>query len=145
MAAIGGRLVKVSVTSGSTSTEYSAYLTNARFSAADSEADTITFADALAGGAKDYTFQGTALQDDGGNSAAFWTFVQANPGATVQLRYMPQGNTTATTTAPHWTATATVAAWDGDFLGGEASSSTTLKQTFDFSWALTAAPTKVTS
>lgn len=145
MAAVTGRLVKVSITAGTTNSEYSAYLTNARFNAADSDNDTITFADAAAGGSKVYTFQGTALQDDGANSAAFWSMVQSNPGASVALRYMPQGNTTASTTQPHWTATAVIAAFDGDYLGGDANASATFKNTFDFTWQLTAAPAKQTS
>lgn len=145
MAAVGGRLVKVGITAGTTYAEYSAYLTNARFSAADSDNDTITFADAAAGGAKDYTFAGTMVQDDGGNAASLWEMARVNSGATVSLRYMPQGTTTASTTAPHWTATAVIAAWDGDFLGGDANSSATFKNTVDFSWELTGPPTKVTS
>ena len=146
MSAIGGRKVNVKITGGTPSSVlFAGYLTNARWNAADSENDTITFQDANAGGAKDYFFQGTALQDDSADSNAFWTFVENNAGADVGVTIMPQGNTTASTTQPHRTATCSVAAFDGDYFGGEANKSTTNKNTFDFSWPATAKPTKVVS
>lgn len=146
MSAIGGRKVNVKITGGSPSSVlFSGYLTNARWNSADSENDTLTFSDAAAGGAKDYFFQGSALQDDGADGSAFWTFVENNVGTEVGVTIMPQGNTTASTTQPHRTATCTVAEFDGDFFGGEANSSATFKNTFDFSWPANAKPTKVTS
>lgn len=146
MSAIGGRKVNVKITGGTPSSVlFAGYLTNARWNAADSENDTLTFSDAAAGGAKDYFFQGSALQDDGADGSAFWTFVQNNAGTDVGVTLLAQGNTTASTTQPHWVATCTVAEFDGDFIGGEANKSATFKNTFDFSWAASAKPTKVTS
>jgi hypothetical protein len=146
MTAIGGRKLNVKITGGTPSSVlFAGYLTNARFNAADSDSDTVTFTDALAGGSKAYFFQGTALQDDSADSNAFWTFVETNAGVDVVVTVMPQGNTTASTTQPHRTATCTVAAFDGDYFGGEANSSATFKNTFDFSWAAAAKPTKTTS
>src|SRR5262249_10209926 len=103
------------------------------------------FSDALVGGGKDWFFQGTATQDDGADSNAFWTFVDNNKGNDVLVAIMPQGNTTASTTQPHRGQTCTVAEFDGDFFGGDANTSPSLKQTFDFSWAALARPTKKTS
>jgi hypothetical protein len=146
VSAIGGRKVNVKITGGTPSSVlFAGYLTNARFNAADSDNDTVTFYDASQGGAKDYFFQGTALQDDAADSSAFWTFVENNVGSDVGVTVMPQGNTTASTTQPHRTATCTVANFDGDYFGGEANSSATFKNTFDFSWPCAAKPTKVTS
>jgi hypothetical protein len=146
MTAIGGRKMNVKITGGTPSSVlFAGYLTNARWSSAESENDTITFADAATGGARDYFFQGTALQDDSADSNAFWTFVENNAGADVLVTLMPQGNSTASTTAPHRAATCAVAAFDGDYFGGEANASATFKQSFDFSWTATAKPTKVTS
>lgn len=146
MTAIGGRKVNVKITGGTPSSVlFAGYLTNARFSAAESDADTLTFEDANAGGGKDWTFQGTGLQDDGADGSAFWTFVENNVGSTVGVTIMPQGNTTASTTQPHRTASCTVAEFDGDYFGGDANSSASFKNTFDFSWAADAKPTKVTS
>lgn len=146
MTAIGGRKVEVKITGGTpSSVSFKGYLTNARFNSADSENDTVTFQDAAAGGAKDYFFQGSALQDDGADANAFFSFVEGNVGTDVLVTIMPQGNTTASTTQPHRAATCTVAAFDGDYFGGEANKSATFKNTFDFSWPATAAPTKKTS
>lgn len=146
MSAIGGRKLNVKITAGSPSSVlFAGYLTNARWNAADSDNDTLTFADAAEGGAKDYFFQGNALQDDGADGSAFWSFVENNVGASVGVTIMPQGNTTATTTQPHRTATCTVANFDGDYFGGEANSSATFKNVFDFSWPADAKPAKVVS
>lgn len=146
MSAIGGRKLNVQITGGSPSSLlFAGYLTNARFNATDSDSDTTTFADAASGGAKSWSFQGSGLQDDGADGSAFWTFVENNVGASVGVTIMPQGNTTASTTQPHRTATCTVAEFDGDFFGGDANSSATFKNTFDFNWAADAKPTKVTS
>lgn len=146
MSAIGGRKVNVQITGGTPSSLlFSGYLTNVRFSAADSDADTLTFDDANSGGGKDWTLQGTALQDDGANASAFWSFVDNNVGTDVKVTLMPQGNTTASTTQPHHAQTCTVAEFDGDYLGGDANASASFKNTFDFSWACVARPAKVTS
>lgn len=146
MSAIGGRKFNVKITGGSpASVLFSGYLTNARWNAADAENDTVTFDDAKAGGAKDYFFQGSALQDDGADGSAFWTFMENNEGVDVSVTVMPQGNTTASTTQPHRTQTCTVPKFDGDFFGGEANPSTTFRNTFEFSWPALAKPTKVTS
>lgn len=147
MAAIGGRKVKVEITpvEAGTGSEYSGYLTNARFASADSDSDTITFADANSGSSKDWTFQGTALQDDGGDTASFFAFVDANVGEKVTVTIMPQGNETPSTTQPHRTQVATVQEFDGDFFGGDASTSVSQKNTFDFSWPLDGRPTSVTA
>lgn len=146
MSAIGGRKVNVQIAGGSpASLLFAGYLTNARFNSADSENDTLTFSDAAAGGSKDWFFQGSALQDDGADGSAFWTFVENNVGVEVGVTIMPQGNTTASSTQPHRTATCTVAEFDGDFFGGESNVGTTFKNTFDFSWRANAKPTKVSA
>jgi len=139
MAAIGGRKPNVEITPASgTGSSFRGYLTNARFNGADS--NTATFAQP-----KDFTFQGSGLQDDGGDTDAFFTFVDEHVGETVTIVYMPQGNETPSTAQPHWTATAQVQEFDGDFLGGDASTDPTAKNTFDYSWPCDARPTKITS
>jgi len=146
MSAIGGRKLNVKITAGTSSPVlFAGYLTNARFSSADADSDTTTFAQANQGGGKDWTFQGTALQDDGGDSAAFFSFQEAHVGEDVFVTIMPQGNTTASTTQPHRAATCTVPEFDGDFFGGEANTSSSFKNTYDFSWACADRPSKVTS
>ncbi|MDQ6524320.1 hypothetical protein RB608_11945 [Nocardioides sp. LHD-245] len=146
MSAIGGRKVNVKITGGTpASLLFAGYLTNARWNAADADSDTLTFQDANSGSNKDWSFQGSALQDDGADNAAFFTFVENNVGTDVYVTLMPQGNTTASTTAPHRAQTCTVAEFDGDFFGGEANKSQSFKNTFDYSWAALAKPVKVTA
>lgn len=139
MAAPGTRLLKVEIGA----TEYSVELTNARFSAADTDNDTITFADAAAGGAKDWFFNFTAIQDP--SASTIWSQIFDNAGDDVAITYMPYGNAVPSATQPHFTATATIAQFDGDFLGGEANASPTAKWTFDSSWKCAAKPAKVTA
>lgn len=146
MSAIGGRKVNVKITGGTPSSVlFAGYLTNARFNSADADSDTVTFADANAGTNKDWFFQGTGLQDDGADGSSFFAFVENNVGSDVLVTIMPQGNTTASTTQPHRAATCTVAEFDGDFFGGEANSSQSFRNTFEFSWPCAARPSKVTS
>lgn len=135
MAAIGTRLLKLEIDGD----EYSAELTNARISPQDSESDTVTFADAAAGGAKDWHLQGTAVQDAA--AGTLWRQVFDNAGDTVPYVFMPYGNATASASEPHFTGSVTISAPDGDFLGGEANASTTQKFTFDIDWVCTAKPT----
>jgi len=139
MAAVGTRLIKVEIDGD----EYSAELTNARFSIADSDNDTVTFADAAAGGAKDWSFAFTAVQDAAADT--IWSKIFDSAGTSAAITYMPYGNATPTATEPHFTATATISLPDGDFLGGDANASTTAKQTFEASWPCAAKPTKLTA
>lgn len=139
MAAIGTRLLKVEIDA----VEYSAELTNARFTAADSEADTTTFEDAAAGGAKDWALAFTAVQDAA--TGSIWSEIFDNSGTEVPITFIPYGNEVPSVTEPHFTATAVIAQFDGDFLGGDANASATAKMTFESSWTLKAKPVRVTT
>lgn len=139
MAAVGTRLLQVEIDGD----EFSLELTSAKLSAADSDSDTVTFADAAAGGAKDYTLNFTAVQDASADS--LWTKIFDNAGDDVACTFIPYGNATPSVDEPHFTFNANIPAPDGDFLGGDANSSTTEKFTFDSAWPLDAKPTKVTT
>lgn len=140
MAAVGSRLIKLELDGD----EFSAELTNARLAPADADQDTVTFAEALAGGKKDWHLQGTALQDPG-DADSLWNKVFDHSGETITYTYIPYGNATPSATEPHFTGSIVIGAPDGDFLGGDADSSTTKRQTFDIDWICTDKPTRVTS
>lgn len=139
MAAIGTRLLQVTLDS----VEYSASLTNARLSSSDTSSDTTTFADAAAGGGKDWSLAFTAVQDV--TTASLWTKIFSASGTTVPMVFKPYGNATPSATEPHFTGNATISAFDGDFLGGDANASTTAKFTFDAVWFLDGKPVKITA
>ena len=139
MAAIGTRKLKLEIDG----VERSVELTNARLAPADSDSDTITFADAAAGGKKDWHLQFTAVQDAA--AGTIWSAIFDESGTDVPYTFMPYGNAVPSEAEPHFTGTVTIGAPDGDFLGGEANASNTSKFTFDGDWICTDKPTKVTT
>lgn len=135
MAAIGTRLLKLEIDG----VEYSAELTNARIAPADAGSDTVTYADAAAGGGTDWHLQGTAVQD--ATTGSLWRKVFDEAGTTVPYVLQPYGNATPTATEPHLTGNVTIGAPRGDFIGGAANASATAKQTFDIDWVCDGKPT----
>lgn len=138
MALIGTRTLKIEVDG----TEYTAQVSNCRVTSAEGDSDFVTFADAAAGGSRQYQLEGTAGQDAAADS--FWDIVYSQVGADLPVTIMPYGNAAPSATEPHFTTTITVKEPDGDFLGGEANASTTAKFTFDFAFPCTR-PARVTA
>lgn len=139
MAAIGTRLLKLSI-GGS---DVTAQISVAKITTGESDADFVTFADAAAGGARDYKLVFTAVQD--AVTGTMWDRVWSSAGTTVAGILMPYGNTTASTTQPHFSFNAIITEPDGDLLGAEADPSATARAVIECEWALTAKPTKVTA
>lgn len=138
MAALGTRSLVVTVGG----TDYTAQVSNARITSGEGDSDFVTFANAAAGGAREYRFEFTAVQDAA--TGTLWDTVWSAAGTTVACVLKPYGNATPSATQPHFTFNATVTEPDGDLLGGEANASTSARFTFDASWVLAAKPTKVT-
>lgn len=136
---IGTRLLVVTVAS----TDYTAQISKAVITSAESDSDFITFAQAAAGGGRSYAFEFTAAQD--GAASTLWDKVFSAAGTTVACLLKPYGNAVASASEPHFSFNAVVTEPDGDFIGGEADSSTTARMTFDCAWPLTAKPSRVTS
>jgi len=139
MAAIGTRTLTMTIGG----TDVTAQVSKAVVTSAASESDFTTFALAAAGGARDYVFNFVAAQDPA--TGTLWDKVWSASGTSVACVVKPFGNATPTATQPHYSFNATVTEPDGDFLGGEADSSTTAKFTFECQWPLDAKPTKVTA
>jgi len=108
----------------------------------ETESDFVSFADAAAGGGRDYTLALTFVQDTAVDTV--WDRVWSHAGEEVDLIIKPYGNAVASASQPHFAATAVISEPDGDLLGGEADASPTNKFTVEVEWALTGKPTKVT-
>lgn len=80
------------------STDYAGSVSNVTFESAVGTLGFGNYADSL-----DYTCNITGFQDLA--ATGLWTKLNANPGATLSLRFAPHGNATATTSQPHFTAT----------------------------------------
>lgn len=139
MARINKRSAKILIES----VDVSDQLTNFRLTSAETDSDFVTFADAAAGGARDYAVAGTCSQDADADS--FWSYMFDAAGDEVDFVYKPYGNATPSLTEPHFTFTAVVKEPDGDLLGGDADASTTAVQATEFEWPLLAKPVKVTT
>lgn len=124
-------------------TDYSAQVSKAVITSGEKDSDFITFADAAAGGAREYRLEFTAVQDMA--SSTLWDKVWTVPGTTVAGLLKPYGNAAASVSQPHYTFNAVITEPDGDFIGGEADSSVSARMTFECSWVLDAKPTKVTT
>jgi hypothetical protein len=139
MSALGTRLLKVKVNS----TDYTATCKTVKVSAADANSDFVTFNDAATGGSKVHTLNFTAAQDMAPGS--LWRLQFLSAGSTIQVLVNPYGVTTATDTTPFYSGSVVIPKFDGDYLGGDADTSTTAKLTFDGAWDFTADPVLVTS
>lgn len=138
MTALGTRLLKVTIGGD----DYTAQVSKAVITSGAADSDFVTFADAAAGGGREYRLEFTAVQDLAVDT--LWDQVFSTPGATVAILIKPLGNALPSVAAPHITANAVISEPDGDFIGGEADSSVTAKMTFECSWVLTGKPTRVT-
>jgi hypothetical protein len=139
VAGIGTRLLKTTISG----TERNAECATAELTSAESDSDFVTFADAAAGGARQYKLHIVAVQDAA--VGTLWDLVWSSAGSSVACLLKPYGNTTASAAQPHYSFNAIVTEPDGTFLGGEADKSTTARMTFEAEWPLDAKPTKVTS
>jgi hypothetical protein len=138
MAALGTRLLVLSIGG----TDYTAQVSKAVITSGEADSDFVTFANAAAGGAREYRLEFTAVQDL--VTATLWDKVWTVPGTTVAGILKPYGNAAASVSQPHYSFNATITEPDGDFIGGEADASTSARFTFECSWVLDAKPTKVT-
>lgn len=136
MAALGTRTLVLSIGG----TDYTAQVSKAVITSNAADSDFVTFADAAAGGKREYRLEFTAVQDAA--TGTLWDKVWSAAGTSVAFILKPYGNAAASATQPWYTGNATITEPDGDFIGGEANASTTARFTFDASWVLDAKPTK---
>ena len=139
MAALGTRLLVITIGG----TDYTAQCSKAVITSGEADSDFVTFADAAAGGKREYKLNLEAVQDAA--TGTLWDKVWTASGTTVACILKPYGNATASVGQPHYSFNAVVTEPDGDYIGGEADASTTARFTFEVEWPLEAKPTKVTS
>lgn len=125
-------------------TEYNADVSKVRITSAESKSDFVSFADAAAGGAREYHLVCTATQDPA-DATSIWNMVWTQAGQDALVTLDPYGGGAASTTNPIIEGTVIISEPDGDLLGGEANASTTSKFTFDIEWTFKAKPTLVTA
>lgn len=137
MTALGTRSLKVKIGA----TEYTAQVSKCVITSGDADADFVTFADAAAGGTREYRLEFTAVQDLA--TGTLWDQVFTAAGTTVAVSIAPYGATTATATAPFIQGNVVITEPDGDFIGSEADKSVSARAVFECSWVFTAKPTRV--
>lgn len=117
-------------------------VTNVTVEAGASDSEVTTFADAAAGGARQYSLNFTGVQDPA--TGSLWDRVWTAAGDTVAVVLKPAGGVAASEATPWFTGNATITEPDGTILGGEANASTTARFTFECSWVFEAKPVRVT-
>lgn len=134
MPALGTRSLKLEIEG----VDYSDEVSSVRILAGESDADFVSFADAAAGGAREYRLALTLLQNT--DSAALWYLIWSAAGTEVDVVVRPNGGTTPSTTNPQFTGTVVVTEPDGDLLGGDADRSASARFTTEVEWVFTAKP-----
>lgn len=137
---LGTRSLKIKIGT----TEYNADVSSVTIESAAASSDFVSFAQAAAGGARDYTLKFTATQDPA-DATSIWNKVWASSGSTATVVINPYGGTSATVATPIVSGTVVISEPDGTLLGGDADSSTTAKFTIDLEWSFTAKPTITTT
>lgn len=139
MSAVGTRLLTLSVEGSS----YTDEVAVAKVTSGAADSDFLTFADAAAGGSRQYNLEVNAAQDL--VTGTLWRLIWDSPGTEVDFVIAPYGNAVASPTQPHVAGTAVVSEPDGDLVGGQADISTTARLAYTAVWKCTAKPTLVTS
>lgn len=139
MARVTPRLISLEVETIDRSDEIS----KAIITAGASDSDFMSFLAARSGGTRDYTLSMTIAQDHA--SGTLWDLIWTGAGTEVEGIYAPYGNVAPSTSQPHYSFVAVVSEPDGDFLGAEATDSTSAVAVIEVAWELTAKPTKITA
>ena len=137
---ISGRLLKLEIDS----VDYSSQVSKAVVTSGEADSDFTSFADAAAGGSREYKLVLTIAQDLA--AGTLYREVIDNVGDTVPFTIAPYGNTAVpTATEPVWEGNAVIAEPDGDFIGTEADKSPTKVATIEVEWTCTARPVLVSA
>ena len=109
----------------------------------ESDADFVSWADAAAGGAREYKLELEFVQDFA--TGTLWDLIYSSPGMTFPYLIRPYGNATATPAQPHFSGNVTITEPDGDFIGGEADPSVSARLLAECEWTCTGKPVRVTA
>lgn len=139
MAAIGTRKLTLTIDGDEVAPEVS----TATIATKESKSDFVSFADAAAGGSREYSLKLKFVQD--ASSGSLWDQVWSHAGDDIAVVVRPYGNATASAGEPHFHGTVTITEPDGDLLGGDADPSTSARFVTEAEWVFTAKPTRVTT
>lgn len=126
--------------------DYTSEVSNARITSAETDSDFVSFAQAAAGGARDYFLALTMKQNT--TAGALWDVMWTQAGEDLPFEIWPNGHPVddiATVSQPRITGTATVKDPDGDMLGGDADPSPSARQVSEVEWQCLAKPVRETS
>jgi hypothetical protein len=136
---LGTRALKLSIDG----VDYSNAVSTVKVTSGESDSDFLTFKAASEGGNRQYKLALTLAQDIA--SASLFRLILDQAGDEVDVVVRPNGGTTASSTQPQFTFTAIVAEPDGDFIGGDADTSTTARFTTEVEWEILERPVLVTT
>ncbi len=124
-------------------TDFTSAISSCKIVPSESDSDFVSFADAAAGGARQYNLELTLVQDM--TAASLWDYAFSQAGTDVPVEVWPNGRpaTTITAAQPKFTMTVTVVEPDGDWIGGEANADNTARFTTEYSWKALAKPVRV--
>jgi hypothetical protein len=137
MAAIGTRSLTLTIDA----VEYAAEVSSCKIISGETDSDFVSFADAAAGGGREYALALTFVQD--ATTASLWDQVWSHAGEEVPFVIRPYGNAVASAAQPHMSGTAIVSEPDGDLLGGEADPSPSNRFVTEVEWKCTEKPERV--
>lgn len=145
MSAVSPRLLVLELGATGAETDRSAELSKIEFHSAEADVEEVTFEEARAGGARDYTAQLTIRQDHA--TGTLWREIWDNAGSTLSGIYNPHGPAVTVPTAelPFFGIKAVVSEPEGLFMGGEATTSVRARGSVEVEWALEEKPTEITS
>jgi hypothetical protein len=107
---------------------------------AETDSEFVSFAEALAGGGRDYTLKITLRQDTATDS--LWYVIWSAAGDDLEYEFWPNGGSpTPGASTPVLTGEVTISEPDGDLLGGEANTSPRVVQVTEVEWMCTDKPT----
>jgi len=135
MSQLGKRQLTLSIDGDSVTAEVS----SAEITSKAADAGTVTFANAAAGGTREYGLKLTFIQDPA--AASLWDKVWAHAGDDVVAILRPAGGV-AGPDHPVFTGTVTITEPDGTMLGGEASTSAVERFTTEVEWIYLAKPVR---
>lgn len=137
MTDIGTRALELFVDS----IDFTDSVSTATIRSAETDSDFVSFADAAAGGKRDYTLALVLKQNI--TTDSLWDYVWAHSGEDVEVVVWPNGGSpTPGATTPKFTGTVTIMDPDGDLLGGEANPSNSARMTTEIEWKYLAKPVK---
>lgn len=113
-------------------------------SSGETDSDFVSFAEALAGGGRDYMLKLRIRQDT--ETAALWYYCWSASGDDVTYEFWPNGGyPTPSATTPKFSGTLTISEPDGDFLGGESNVSARKVNAVEVEWVCLDKPTLTTT